>query len=203
MDYTKDQSKEKQDIIYNFEKRFRIQEQTLQIIFTSVLDIITNNKKDIRFIWNLAGYINLVAYDLKVICRDLLIAENKWQEQHYARQASLAIYEAINDLLELLGTNYKKGLQLLSIPDSSSEIKSIRNELNQFKKQYFLKLKNIRNMTIGHREKNSLNQMLTIIQIEKNEIVNIIFEFEKIMRKIEKYNLSNQKELSNKTTSSN
>jgi hypothetical protein len=171
--------------LYN--KRFKVQEKTLAVITKTVLSLNDDNKYDIKFLWNLAGFINIISYDIKVITRDLIIAQSNWQQQHYARQSCLLIYESINDLFELLGKDFKSGIAALGISETQIEIKQIRSDLNSFKDRYFIKLQNIRNMSIGHRDKDALKQLKSILQIDSNETINMTIEFERILRNLENF----------------
>lgn len=173
------------EIIHLYEKRFKVQEHTLSVITKVVLSLKDDNEYDIRFLWNLAGFINIISYDIKVITRDLIIAKSNWQKQHYARQSCLLIYESVNDIFELLGKDFKRGITKLGVSETQLEIKQVRSDLNVFKDKYYLKLQNVRNLSIGHRDKDALKQLKSILQINPSETIIMTIEFEGILRNLE------------------
>ncbi len=173
-------------IVELFEKRFKIQEQTLTTILGMNLGLKDKGPNDLKVWANMAGFINIISYDLKVITRDMIVAKDEWQKRHYARQSCLIIYESINDLFELLGKDFKRLLRTMQNNDLQLKIKKNRSDLNQFKDDYQKYLYTIRNTSIAHRDKEALKQLATIIHIDWNTIIRITLKFEEILQDLEK-----------------
>ena len=117
--------------------------------------------------------------------QDLTFAENEWQKRYYARQASLIIYESLNDLFDLLGKDFKT---IINTKLNNSELESkfllIRKELNQFKDNNFNRLKEIRNVATAHRDNDILKQINLIAEISWSEVIGIVTVFDKILNKL-------------------
>lgn len=174
------------EIVELFEKRFKIQEQTLTTILGMNLGLKDKGLNDLKVWANMAGFINIISYDLKVITRDMIVAKDEWQKRHYARQSCLIIYESINDLFELLGKDFKRLLRTIQNNDLQQKITKNRSDLNKFKDSYQKYLYIIRNTSIAHRDKEALKQLATIINIDWNKIFTITIEFEEILQDLEK-----------------
>jgi len=120
-----------------------------------------------------------------VLGQDLTFAENEWQKRYYARQASLIIYESLNDLFDLLGKDFKT---IINTKLNNSELESkfllIRKELNQFKDNNFNRLKEIRNVATAHRDNDILKQINLIAEISWSEVIGIVTVFDKILNKL-------------------
>lgn len=182
----KTEEKNSIDVSDLYEKRFKVQEQTLSILAKSLASLRDSTPNEIKVLFNVALFVNIISYDTKIICRDLIFATSKWQKRHYARQAALVVYESINDLFELLGKEFKNLTSEIQDMEFQSGIKDFRARLNQFKKEHFKQLQNIRNNSTAHRDKNSLKQLTSILEIEDNSILKITFEFEGIIHDLEK-----------------
>lgn len=173
------------DITEIYKKRFRVKEKTLTILTNTLASLDETVPKEVKTFFNIANFVNIVSYDLMLIGRDLLFAERKWQKKHYSRQAALLIYETINDLFDLLGNDFKRLTE--EIQDNNFELNMIefRKKLNEFKVKNHVFLKEIRNITIAHRDKDSIKQINSIITIDDVGIIKITFEFEKILHELE------------------
>ena len=174
-------------IVELYEKRFKIQENTLSTIIRTIAGIKVDSPSEIKVLWNIAGFVNIISYDIKIITRDMILTQDQWQKKHYARQASLIIYESINDLFELMGKDFKRLLRTYQAPELHLEIKGIRADLNLFKSNYQKKLYTIRNTSIAHRDKEALKQLLSIVQIDWNETLVMTFKFEEILSNLESF----------------
>lgn len=174
------------DVSDLFEKRFKLQEQTLSILANSLASLKDSAPNEIKVFFNVALFVNIISYDIKVICRDIIFATSKWHKRHYARQATLVVYESINDLFELLGKDFKSLTSKIPDPEFQTGITDFRAALNQFKKRHFKQLKDIRNNATAHRDKEALKQLTSILGIEEDSILKMTLEFEGILHDLEK-----------------
>lgn len=179
--------KNKNSMLVDYEKNYDIQEKNLNLISDSIRYAESKNFQDIKLVWNIAGYINIISYDLKIITRDLTFSRNDWQKRFYARQASLIIYEAINDLFKLLGKDFVELTKnRLDISEFQDDLKNVRKDLNIFKETYSEKLETIRNVATAHRDKDVLKQIETIRQINWAESLQMITKFDGIINNLAK-----------------
>jgi hypothetical protein len=169
-------------LIKSFENNFNIQENTLELFVNGIKHSDSNRFYDKKLIWNLAGFINIVSFDLKIIGKDLTFAESEYQKRLYCRIACLVIYEAINDIFKLLGRDFNKLFtgKILN-KEIEQQLKIIRQNLNLYKSTNFEKLKAIRNVAIAHRDIDLLKQIEQIENINWSEIIKLLTEFDKIL----------------------
>jgi hypothetical protein len=177
--------RQKKDFYSTFRKNFETQEKTLDIFINGINHARHNGFEDTKFIWNIAGFINIISFDLKVVGQDLMLAENEWQKRYYARQACLIIYESLNDFFDLLGKDFKM-IVSAKICDSKveEELLTIRKELNSFKSEHFNKLQEIRNIAIAHRDNDSMIQINTIVSICWSDTLMLVTGYDKILNKL-------------------
>src|SRR5688572_25064433 len=98
---------QKDSLSLQFEKNFETQEQTLLTIIKTRQHADFNNFRSNIYLWNVAGYVNIISYDLKVCGKELTFSTREWTKKYFARQTCLLIYESLNDLQELLGKQFR------------------------------------------------------------------------------------------------
>lgn len=178
-------AKNKASLTSTFESNFQRQEQILNLIKSSLNHAEFNNFHDNKLIWNIAGFISIISYDLKIIGRDLTFAQSEWQKRYYARQACLIIYESVDSLFELLGKDFRELTQKrLNIVELEEILKDIRKDLNLFKTTYSKKLYEIRNVAIAHRDNDVMKQIEIIQQINWHETFQMTSQFDNILNKL-------------------
>src|SRR5687767_3211627 len=96
------------DFEKDFEKNFFTQEATLELLTLAVNISDALKYQSNRVVWNVACFINITSYDLKLIVRSMIFSKREWEKRLFARQASLLIYETMNDLFDLLGKDFRK-----------------------------------------------------------------------------------------------
>ena len=167
-----------------FAQNLNIQESTLEIIYNGIKHSQNNNLKSSRIIWNAAGYVNIVSYDLKVIGRNLMISNREWDKRYFARQAALLIYEASEDLFKILGKDFRIILNNLSQPTQIlPKLKEITTALNTFNENYKSKMHKIRNVSIAHRDKDIIDQIDLIHSISWVDAITFLSAFDEILNK--------------------
>jgi hypothetical protein len=179
---------DKVNMVETYIKNYRTQEQTLDAIITGLRHTQLNNFEDSKLIWNIAGYVNIISYDLKIITRDLTFSRNEWQKRHYSRQACLIIYESIDDIFKLLGKEFVDLTKnRLDITELEVDLKNIRKDLNNFKKGYSEKLNIIRNVSIAHRDNEVLKQIEIIQQINWSDSIGMIMQYDVILNNLGRF----------------
>jgi hypothetical protein len=174
--------KQKNSLRLSFKKNFETQQNTLGIFLKAINHADRNGFGDTKLIWNIAGFINIVSLDLKIVGQDLTFAEDEWQKRYYARQACLIIYESLNDLFDLMGKDFKDLISDKIKNDSiNGELNRIRKDLNDFKNVHFDTLKEIRNTSIAHKDNNIISQIEIIKNINWSDTIGLITQFDKIL----------------------
>jgi len=165
-----------------FENNLMIQESTLELLYKGVIHSDLNNFKNNKLIWNASCYVNIISYDLKVIGKNLMISRTEWEKRYFARQAGLLIYESNNDLFNLFGKEFRTAILGLSDYEVfKNELKGITKKLNLYKDTNKGKLHRIRNVSIAHRDQDSIEQLSTILSISWVEAINFVSEFDQIL----------------------
>ena len=187
-DFQKLIDKQKQDLNNKFIKSFKEQESVLKVFVESINHCDCNNFNDDKTIWNAAGYINLISLDLKHFARDLAFADDEWGKRIYARMISMLIYESINDLLDLLGKDFRIIIKKLSKEDELMiELNSLSKTLNNYKSLYINRLKEIRNIATAHRDNNLLEQYKIITSISWTEFIEIGSLYDNILNDLGRF----------------
>jgi len=178
-------AKDRPDLLKTFTGNFDTQEKNLDYIYSSLEHSKFNNFKDNKLLWNIAGYITIISFDLKIIGKDITFSTNKWEKRHYCRQASIVMFEAINDLFILLGKDFiELTKNRLDISELEDELKSIRILLNKFKDLHYLNLQKIRNISAAHRDTDVMLLNETIHEINAFEFISIISNFDGIINQL-------------------
>jgi len=145
----------------------------------------TQSQKDYIEIWNCLGFINIIALDLVSVGKALILENEKWQKIYFARQVVLLIYEALNDIPEILGKEYKKIFILINeSKDYMEQLNLYKKELEKIKKENYSYLHEIRTNVAAHRDQNIDSQIKVLREIDPYKIIKILFAFEKSLRKI-------------------
>jgi hypothetical protein len=126
-----------------------------------------NNLEDVIFIININQFVMLFNYDLSVLGHDLVVTEDGWRRKLYARLLSLTIVEFLEDVGELLGKDFRT--KVLAIGDRSASIarlNSILKQLSQLRGKHEKDLRSIRNVVIGHKDKDAKRQIEVISSLD-------------------------------------
>jgi hypothetical protein len=172
----------------NFSATIQKVETTLNLL-TNTIDLVKqHNLEKNSVFWNTARYVNIVSLDLKILSKHQAFAETEWEKRLFARQISLLIYESLDDILALLGKEFKIISNEYSEDASFSELlNDIRKKLNLFKSAYEERLKSQRNNSIAHRDKDTQEQLKHIYSISWVGSVNMCSEFDNIINELGRF----------------
>lgn len=138
--------------------------------------------EDNKLIWNISGFITLVSIDIKTMQIGMNFAETEWQKRFYARQICTVMYESSNDILELLGKDFKSIIaQRINITSFEHDLEEIKSKLSQFKAEHSEYLRTVRNNTSAHKDKDILKQIDIISGINWTDTLHIAMKFEGII----------------------
>ncbi|MDB5274594.1 MAG: hypothetical protein JWO58_2961 [Chitinophagaceae bacterium] len=178
-------NEQRSSLEHTYNNNFKVQEHTLSIILKTKKYASENNLESNKLILNVAGFLNICTYDLKIIGKELTFSTDQWRKKYFARQACLIIYETMNDIPELIGTDFRKEISKLKNKDVLlDELKSINKEINQFKIDNKDRLKNIRNVSIAHRDRDIFEQIKIIDSIQWQEAIKYVTTFDAILNNL-------------------
>lgn len=196
-------AKQEKELRKIFSANYKTQQATLELFEKSIKHCDFNNFKDNRIIWNLAGYINIVSYDLKLVGENLFFYKDEWAKRFFARQSALIIYEAINDIPALSGKKFRTLLESYSdAPQLKEDLKELMKAINDYKRKNFKRLQVIRHNCAAHRDQDCIEQLKIIAEINWSESIGYVTQFDtilmnygKFMQKVIDISLAEAKEL--------
>lgn len=125
------------DFEKDFDKNYFTQEATLDLLSAGVTISENLNYKSNRLVWNIACFVNITSYDLKIIVKSMIFSCREWEKRLFARQASLLVYETMNDLFDLFGKDFRKIIsELADKQDFETKLRDIIKEVNNYKASY-------------------------------------------------------------------
>jgi hypothetical protein len=151
----------------SFEKNQRAIEKNLESCEKARNVAEQYDMEDIIFIVNINQFVMLFNYDLNILGYDLLATEQGWRRKLYARLLALLIVEFLEDVGELLGKSFRS--KVIAISDKSASIdrlNSILKQLNQLRSKHEKDLRSIRNIAIGHKDKDAKRQVEVINNLD-------------------------------------
>jgi hypothetical protein len=172
-----------------FDKKFKERYDVLESNIWTVKHIkkaaLKKGSQDNALLWNVYGFINIVAFDLISVGYNLIFEEKRWQKIYFARQVALIIVEALKDIPEVLGKNYKQLFYGIDIAEGYlDELNKYKKELENYKTLHLKKLYEIRIIVGAHRDQDIDKQLEIISKIDPYTIIKVMTDFENIIRKI-------------------
>lgn len=165
-------------------KNIAYQQTTLDEFVKGINECDKKELRNTKIIWNLSAFVNIISIDLKIITRDLVLAEDDWTQRHYIRQAYLLIYEFYNTYYNEQKDYYVLINEKLNIIELDFQKNDVVKLLREFKKQYEKTFRVIRNTTIAHRDKDVMLQIEMIENLNYSDAIEIILKFDTIINKL-------------------
>ncbi len=128
------------------------------------------NLTTLRYFCDFAIFTLLGSYDLWISLCDYQKSIKKYQQKYYARQISLLVFELLSDIPQ----RFSKFIILFDKIDNDSLQKSaleVRKKFNKIRNDNEKEFKDIRNLTIAHREHNITEQINIINKIDSEVII--------------------------------
>lgn len=163
------------------------QQTILDQLIIGVKECNSKGLKNTKVIWNLSAFISIISIDLKIIMRDLALAEDDWCQRHYIRQAYLLIYEFYKTYYSEQKDFYVLVNEKLNIDKLEVQRQEIIRSLREYKKQYEKTFCTIRNTTIAHRNINVLLQVEMIEELNYSEAFEIIVAFDNNLNQLKQF----------------
>jgi len=157
------------------------------ILHTEKIKKIAKQKKSSEnvILWNIYGFFNMLQYYLTSVGYSLVFEDKPWQKVYIARQVTLIMYEAFKDLPEILGKYYKQIFDGVEIAKPYLETLTVyKKEFESLKNENNVYLREIRMNVSAHRDQDIDTQLEVIRNIDPYRVIRIMFDFEKILRKI-------------------
>lgn len=163
------------------------QQLTLDEFIKGIKECDIKSLPNTKIVWNLSAFVNIISIDLKIITRDLALAEDDWSQRHYIRQAYLLIHEFYKTYYAEQKSYYILINEKLNITELNVEKQEVVKSLREYKKQYEKTFYAIRNTTIAHRDQDVMHQVEMIENLNYSEAIEIIINFDTILNQLGKF----------------
>ena len=166
----------------DFKRKFRTLENTLRVIESGRAAAESKGLPHHERIWNVAGYVNICSYDLALTLYPVIFDRHEWKRRLQARNAAVILYEAGEDIPQLLGRDYRNALR--EIQDASghlSEVNQAAKGVAEFWNRNRFLLKGIRSACAAHRDHELAKQMLVIGGLNPEDILTLGMEFDRLL----------------------
>ena len=133
--------------------------------------------------YNVVLFILVMDYDVSVLSQYYVKAYTRyWEKKFVARQMAILLYEASEDIPQLLGGDFRASLKTIPLwNEAEKELNKISKELNRFKRSHSEMLKELRNFVTVHRDHNTVKQMDIIDNLNPDKIYALLGDFYDIM----------------------
>lgn len=126
---------------------------------------------------NLIQFTRISILDLSIVFDRIIKSESDIEKQFLYRICSVLVYEIIEDFPELLGKKIRSSI--ISLTDNNEailqDLNDIAKGISALKKEYLIEIvKEIRNISIAHKDHDSRKLLDTIESIKENEIITLI-----------------------------
>lgn len=150
---------------------------------------------------NVSLFILVMEYDLSVLSQYYVKTNTiYWENKFFARQVAAFLYEASEDIPQLLGKEFKASLKTIPLWDEAEkELTKISKELNRFKITHREMLHEIRNFVLAHRDHNALKQMEIIDNLNPDKIYALLGDFYDIMNPLVLFMIRIERGMGNKS----
>lgn len=166
----------------SWKHKLKVLEGTLQVVAEGVKEANRQKLKPVELIWNLAGYVNAVAFDLAVTGELLMFERDQWKRRCFARMAAVNVYESSLDLPNMTGKEFRK--EVLALPDSENflELLGLKiKKIGKFKVSHQSWLKEIRLFCAAHRDQQLGNQLRVVFEISPTKVLRVMAEFDGLL----------------------
>ncbi len=171
-----------EDLRKKFQSSYDDLRKKLEVVSETVRNAKMNGWDEIIPIWNLAGFILTASLDAKISCENLIFLSGYGKKELQIRNLCVLIYEASEDLEQLLGRELFDELRNLEISlQTVQALKAAKKELSRFRKEHQASLKLIRKIVGAHRDHDFLVQLETIEGLSGTAFLKVVFRFDDIL----------------------
>ena len=137
-------------------------------------------------ILNVGLYVLLMDRDFSVLKTEMVSTFEPWRLKYTARQVGVLVYESCDDLISLLGKDFRQSLAAVDIKDEEFQhLNEISKQLNEFRKNNHELLYNqIRNIVGSHRAQDSAEFLDAIEAIDPLQVFRLGGDFFDIVRSL-------------------
>ena len=134
-------------------------------------------------IYNVSLYLLIFEYDIAILRNDALFSIRRWKKGFVARQMAILLYEASQDIPNLLGKEFRISLQEIGATDDElKEFNTVTKAINKFKNDHRDMLQKLRNFAGAHRDKEAALQLKIIEEVDLLSVMELAGDFYESIR---------------------
>jgi hypothetical protein len=138
--------------------------------------------------YNVALYLLVFERDFTVLKWDGLHATESWKRNLTTRLIGVMVYEAAEDLSQLLGQDFREMLSRFPVDEEQRDsFDCLKRELSRFFKTNRVFLKDMRNFVAAHRDHDASKQLDVIEGIEFARTIGVAGDLYLIIRELTKF----------------
>ena len=166
-------------------RRIAVLEETIKSVRIGYERAKKNDMPHFQRVYNAGLYVLIFEYDIAILKNDALFAIRAWKKNFVARQLAIILYEAANDLPELLGKEFRISLKALPLTDADwKAFNGIMKLISKFKNEHRDLLNVLRNFVGAHRDKDAGKQLEIIEKVDLLMMMELSGQFYDAMREL-------------------
>jgi hypothetical protein len=167
-----------------FHENWRVIEQNLDACSDTILVAKQHDTgiHGLEAILNVSQFLSILTYDLSVVHYELMTLEAGWRRSFHARVAALLIVEFMEDIGQLVGKEWRAAiLPFVTGKESQERFRQICKTLAELRRRHESHLRELRNVAIGHRDRDANRQLKAIREMDSELIYEIVLDVTKWM----------------------
>jgi hypothetical protein len=153
-------------------KRMKVRIQALASARKTLEQATAMGARNVQTVFNVALYLLQLDQDLAYFTGDMVQAVGDRRRAFVAKHEAVLLYEAAEDVPQLLGKQFRSALAALSVPQAQVQlINAISSDLNRFWREHREFLGALRNVLAAHREHDALAYARALDAIEPLEVM--------------------------------
>jgi len=153
------------------EKR-RVRIETLKTVRKTLAGASKLNAANVKIVFNVGLYLLLLDQDLAFFTDDLVCAVGDRRRAFVAKHEAMMLYEAAEDLPQLLGREFRDAVKTLGArPEQLERLNKVSSDLNRFWQKQRDFLGAIRNALAAHRDHDALRYAESLEALKPLEVM--------------------------------
>jgi hypothetical protein len=163
-------------------KRSKIRNQALASVRQTLQRATDMHAENMRTVFNVALYLLQIDQDLAYFTTDMVEAIGDRRRAFVAKHEAVLLYEAAEDIPQLLGKKFRDSIAALSVPPERLQaINVVSSDLNRFWQTHREFLGRIRNVLAAHREQDALAYANALDSIKPLEVMQRAAELSQLL----------------------
>lgn len=152
--------------------KYKVRAQALATTRHTLANLAKLNADSYRVVLNVGVYLLLLDQDLADFTDNIICAIGERRRIFFAKHEAVLLYEAAEDLPQLLGQEFRDAVKVLGISENQqSRLNAVSSDLNKFWQINREFLGDIRNVLAAHREHNALRYLELLEKVKPLDVM--------------------------------